>query len=251
MSREHSDDYLVRSYEVEQGGELRAVVLLRMLQETAWNHANRLGKGFSERAEGQLFWVLSRLRVQLASYPRWGETLTIRTFPVGTERLLAIREFVIERGGDVLGRAWSGWLVVDGGGGRPVRPQSLIADIKTTPSQFEGATGKLAAPGDDALTIGQGVALHHDIDQYRHVNNASYLEWAMDAYARDESFPDPALPGEIALDFLRETTHLKPFSVIGDRADESHRFEIRHKDGTAAVRGLLSWLPFDRGLGRR
>jgi hypothetical protein len=62
--REHREEVLVRSYEIDPDGRLRPVVLLRMLQEAAWQHASLLGKGFHQRAEGELFWVLSRLRLQ-------------------------------------------------------------------------------------------------------------------------------------------------------------------------------------------
>jgi acyl-ACP thioesterase len=250
---DYRDEYLVRSYEVEPDGRLRPVVLLRMLQETAWNHASRLGKGFSKRASGELFWVLSRLRVQIDAYPRWGERFTIQTYPVGTERLLAIREFALldEAGDRVLGRAWSGWLILDGDAGRPLRPEPAVADIETLPAQYRGATDRITTLGNTPVeTMFEGTVYHHDIDQYRHVNNASYLEWVLDGQPEERHRGEQ--PSLIALDFVRETVRGDAFEVVAAREDSLDRFEVRHADGETAVRGVLEWAPaVDRSGSRR
>jgi acyl-ACP thioesterase len=185
-----------------------------MLQETAWQHARLLGKGFVERAEGSVFWVLSRLRIELSDLPKWGEEFEIQTQPVGVEKLFAIREFVMRRisDGETFGVAKSGWLVVDGGRGRPLRPQKLLEDIELEPSVVEADLTGIEAPasgaGSDLLIQTEPrAAQHHDIDQYNHVNNAAYLEWVIDA------LPENLRGGRqtrLDLDFLKET-------VLGDR----------------------------------
>jgi len=174
--------FRIRSYEVEPDGRLRLVVLGRMLQEAAWQHAQMLGKGFAERESGALFWVLSRLRLRMDRYPRWGDEFTVRTWPVGTEKLLAVREFALLDGDRVLGRATSGWLVVDGTSGRPVRPQKLVADLPVTPTEFNGDLARLPDLSD-AIPQDPRIVQYHDIDQYRHANNTAYLEWMIDAVA--------------------------------------------------------------------
>ncbi|MFP4376026.1 MAG: acyl-[acyl-carrier-protein] thioesterase [Spirochaetales bacterium] len=206
--------FRVRSYEVEPDGRLRLVVLLRMLQETAWLHAQRLGKGFVDRSEGSFFWVLSRLRIELSQLPTWGEEFEIQTQPVGVEKLLAIREFVMRRvsDGETIGVAKSGWLVLDGGRGRPVRPQKLLEDIELEPSVVTADLSGIEpiASGErlEALTRTEPAeARHHDIDQYSHVNNAAYLEWVVDALPTELREKHPS---RLDLDFLKET-------VLGDR----------------------------------
>lgn len=246
MKADHIDRYTVRSYEVTHEEQLRPVALLRMLQETAWNHARILGKGFSQRAHGELFWVLARLRVSLRRYPVWGESFTIRTYPVGTERLLAVREFVLCAEDEEIGAAWSGWLIVDGGGGRPIRPQSVVADVQTLPGSYQGSTARLPAVEEAARIRSSGAARLHDIDQYRHVNNASYLEWVLDALAPHE-LPSGS-PHEIHADFLRETFVGQNYHLLSS-GDGLH--EIRHEDGTVAVRIRLAASTIDPPDGQR
>ncbi|MFW5689099.1 MAG: acyl-[acyl-carrier-protein] thioesterase [Spirochaetota bacterium] len=278
--REHHEEILVRSYEVDPDGRLRPVVLLRMLQEAAWQHASLLGKGFHHRAEGELFWVLSRLRVRMERYPRWGERFTIRTFPVGTERLFALREFSLHtEGGELLGRASSAWLVVDASRGRPVRPQPVVADIVVTESEYDGDTERFPALDETAAAAaarpivapvehGPFPVRYHDIDQYHHVNNASYLEWAIDAL--DASRPMGSQATELGVDFLKETLLADRYTVRVLTSDHTDRFEIvrlpagspdaqadhgsRAPDpGDAgnpapepAVRGSITWSPLPR-----
>ncbi len=236
--REHNVPFVVRSYEVEPDGRLRLVVLLRMLQEAAWQHADLLGKGFAQRTGGAYFWVLSRLRCRISRYPRWGDRLTIRTFPVGTEKLLAIREFSIHgESGAVIGRAASGWLVVDGGRGRPVRPEPVVADIVATPSEYDGDVDRLEALAT-SRSVGPFPVRYHDIDQYRHVNNASYLEWVLDA------LDPPQLMGrqaeELAVDFLKEALLGDGYRVSLASDGATERFEvIRTSDDQACARGYL------------
>ena len=244
--REHRESFLVRSYEVEPDGRLRIVVLLRMLQEAAWQHASMLGKGFSRREEGALFWVLSRFRLTMTRYPLWGDHFTIRTFPVGTQKIFAIRDFtVLDAAGEPLGSASSGWLIVDGGTGRPIRPQQIVSDIVTTPGEYGAELERIEGPGPDAVETGPFPVRFHDIDQYRHVNNASYLEWVLDAVEADR--PTDHVVRELAIDFLKETLIDDGYRVTLDGDATGSRFEVRRtSDGEAAVRGSLTWAPVGR-----
>lgn len=244
----HVERFTVRSYEVEPDGRLRIVVLLRMLQEAAWQHASVLGKGFTQREEGELFWVLSRLRLTMGRYPRWGERFTIRTFPVGTQRLFALREFVLlDDAEGVAGRASSAWLVVDGGRGRPVRPERVVADIVTSPPEYDRDLEReppLPADSDALRAVGPSPVRYHDIDQYRHVNNAAYLEWVLDAI--DPRRPLSSQVSDLALDFLKETLLEDSYTVrLADEATRD-RFEVvQASSGEPAARGHLGWRPLE------
>jgi len=145
------------------------------------------------------------------------ERFRVRSYevePVGIEKLFAIREFVMRRvsDGETVGVAKSGWLVVDGGRGRPLRPQKLLDDIELEPSVVDADLSALepAESGEDSgrrIHTEPRAAQHHDIDQYNHVNNAAYLEWALDAMPEELRKTSPRF---IALDFIKET-------VLGDR----------------------------------
>lgn len=243
------EQFRVRSYEIEPDGQLRIVALARMLQEVAWLHASMLGKGFAERESGALFWVLSRLRVHVGRLPRWGDTFTIRTWPVGTDRLLAVRDFLMFDGEGVMGRMTSGWLVVDGSSGRPVRPEALVADLPLSPSEFDGDIERLRPPSE-MTAVAADTVRYHDIDQYRHVNNAAYLEWIIDALAaRDatrarSSAADPSavirrIDG-FSVDYLKELVLGDGYRTALAETDEQMWCEVsRATDGEHVCRARL------------
>jgi acyl-ACP thioesterase len=260
MSTSHREHFTVRSYEVDPDGRLRVVALLRMLQEAAWQHASILGKGFHHREEGALFWVLARLRLRVDRYPRWGDDFTIRTYPVGTEKLLALREFALHDASDaVIGRAASAWLVVDGGTGRPVRPQPMLEDIVLSEPELDverefsvglgrekGVDAQARSDPGEVRRVGPHPVHYHDIDQYRHVNNAAYLEWVVDAV--DPARPMDSAVHTLAIDFLKETLLDDSYTVRlrsdGGPTAPTDRFEVvRASDGEAAVRGRIEWRP--------
>jgi acyl-ACP thioesterase len=215
-----------------------------MLQETAWLHARLLGKGFAERSTGGLFWVLSRLRLQMERYPRWGDTFSITTWPVGTYRLFGIREFSLRDDSGHIGRAKSGWLVVDGGTGRPVRPERVVSDIPTLPSEFDAALDRLAEP--EAPVDGPtGVVQHHDIDQYRHVNQAAYLEWVLDALSAGQvastERPAAGVAVEISVDYLKELVLGEKYQTLIADNGAATCDVIRLPDREAMCRARLKW----------
>lgn len=240
-SSAHHEQFTVRSYEVSPNSLLRPVTLVRMLQETAWKHASLLGKGYADREGGELFWVLSRLRMRLDSLPQWGEQITVRTEPIGVEKLFALREFaVLDAQGQPLARALTGWLLVDSERGRPVRPGRLLADIPLGTPHYQTELSALPGPQEDANRSAVQPVRPHDIDQYGHVNNASYLEWVLDAV--DGASPDApgvlAPPVELSVNFIKETLPGDSYQVrwAGTAAGQTSAEVVRDPDGEPLCR---------------
>jgi medium-chain acyl-[acyl-carrier-protein] hydrolase len=247
----------VRSYEVDPDGKLSLVSLVRMLQEVAWLHASQLGKGYADRSAGTRYWVLARLRLRMSRYPSWGDTFTIATYPVGTERLLALREFQIDDAdGQLLGYASTGWLILDGSSGRPIRPQDVVQDLAISEARFAADMRKVGRPGDDAddADVGEAYPVRYgEIDQYRHVNNAAYVGWVIDCIAahigEDATTGLPTI-GEFDIDYLHEMRledrwrcRLRLGSPIGDLAGGAVRYRaeiVRERDGVATCRASVT-----------
>lgn len=250
----------VRSYEVDPDGKLSLVSLVRMLQEVAWLHASQLGKGYADRSAGTRYWVLARLRLRMSRYPSWGDTFTIATYPVGTERLLALREFQIDDAdGQLLGYASTGWLILDGSSGRPIRPQDVVQDLVISEARFAADMRKARSLGDDADDADYGEALpvrYGEIDQYRHVNNATYVGWVIDCIAAHiGEGATVGLPpiAEFDIDYLQEMRledrwrcRLRVGAATGDLVGGAVRFcaeIVRERDGVAGCRALATLSP--------
>jgi acyl-CoA thioesterase FadM len=178
----HEKSFTVRYYETDPGRAVRPSTLLDYLQDAAAEHAGLLGVGMSQLHERGLTWVLSRLRLEAERYPGPGETVTVRTWPSTRDALTSFREFeVLDAAGAPAARATTSWVVIDLARRRPLRLAGLLPEY---PLSGRRAIEDAFAP----LPAGEGEALEErftvrrsDLDVNRHVNNAVYVRWALDA----------------------------------------------------------------------
>src|SRR5512138_1797291 len=124
--RSLKESFSVRSYEVDAFNELAVPALWGYLQEAAGLSADRLGFGVKRLMDAGFTWVLARQRLEIARAARFGETVEIETWPNGTERLAAFREFVVRCGGEEIARATSTWFLLELKTRRPVDPATAL-----------------------------------------------------------------------------------------------------------------------------
>ena len=86
------------------------------LQEAASLNAEALSfsKSNFEASGENISWVLTHLKVRMSRFPKWGETVSILTFPRGGRKIVAYRDFILygEDGGEI-GHASSEWMLID------------------------------------------------------------------------------------------------------------------------------------------
>ena len=129
--------------------------------------------------------MLTRLKVRMSRFPKWGETVSILTFPRGGRRIVAWRDFVLTGAdGEELGRASSEWMLIDLASRKVVAiPEAVFAAANTVRAPVFGDEPFLklrwecSATSPDALAFR---ARRGDIDLNGHVNNVHYVEWLME-----------------------------------------------------------------------
>lgn len=199
--------WAVRTYECGPDGRATMASVCNWLQEAASLNAESLAfsKSDFEAAGENISWVLTRLKVRIARFPKWEEKVSILTFPRGGRRIVAYRDFVLTGADGVeLGRATSEWMLIDLASRKIVAiPDGVFAAANTVrePVFGEEPFAKLRwdckAESPDALSFR---ARRGDIDLNGHVNNVHYVEWLM------EGRPDAAGPcHEIDIVFKSET----------------------------------------------
>ena len=142
------DEYTIRSYEADAQGNATMPLLCRFMQESASNHAEHLGFGISWLAENNFAWFLTRQLVVMDTYPKLGETIQVRTWPKGRDRLLWYRDYkILDSDDTVIGRAATAWLVIDLDRRRPKRADALppLHPPNDIESAFPRRPGKVAA----------------------------------------------------------------------------------------------------------
>jgi acyl-ACP thioesterase len=155
--------------------------VFQFFQEAAISHAENLGVGREDMARARQVWILSRMSVQIDRRPRYGEVVTVRTWPRGWEKLFALRDYDIRDAADIsVVRARSAWIIIDIEKRRPLRPQSVMESLP----QNEGLDALPGAGGlEERQTLrkaGERGAVYTDLDYNGHVNNVRYIQWIED-----------------------------------------------------------------------
>ena len=206
------ESFRVRSYETDPNGCASVATVCNYLQEAAGNHAFKLGVSVDQLHEQRLTWVLTRLRVHIDAFPKWRDDVMVETWPSGVEGLFATRDFLLlDDAGRHLGRATSGWMMIDLERRRPVRMPEIITSIEP-PDRVRAVpelSSRLPEPASETET-GPTSVRYGDLDVNGHVNNVRYMEWALDAMDVEQR----------ASSRLRELEiHFKAEAVLGDRVN--------------------------------
>lgn len=171
-----------RTFESGPWGYLKYNRLHDYLQNAAADHAEDLGVSFDFLKPRGLAWIISRFHIQIERAPFMDEEFSIETWPSQLQRLYAIREWrVLGQEGAPMAAATSAWLLVNAKNWRPCRPERHLPDFPTYNLRMvEDSFPRLPdLHSEDEMKHFQ--VRMHDLDLNRHVNNAVYLEWALES----------------------------------------------------------------------
>lgn len=239
--------YTVHLFDTDAHGFLSVRGLWDFLQETAGYHTQLLGVAPEDLRPRGLAWILSRLRMRVGRYPTLGEKVTVRTWPVGVEKLFALRDFSVRDAGDAqIACATSAWLALKLDSLRPVRVQSVFdpPGMDSLPRALDADMEKLPGPSHADREWSAAVRFA-DLDANRHVGNSRYVEWVVESAGWD--LLDGSMVAELGIDFLSETTYGGDI-VVRTQLDPldprrlSHAV-VRTGDGVDAARAQTSWRP--------
>jgi acyl-ACP thioesterase len=181
--------FTVSSFHSDFKGFLSLPSLFYLFQEVAWEHAAVNHFGYENLKEHGFFWVLSRVRVEIAKLPRWTEEFSIKTWPSGIEGAFALRDYLVTDGnGNKLVGATSSWLIVDIKSRRPQRPDTFFNRMPIQEKNRATTINapRLSIPLDETILTNDVVSKISDIDVNQHVNNTRYIEWAINTFALEE-----------------------------------------------------------------
>jgi medium-chain acyl-[acyl-carrier-protein] hydrolase len=213
MNSLHSDTYRIESYDTDCSRRARITSLCNFFQESAWKHAHAMGLGWSHLDERGELWVLSRLDMHIVELPRWRDLINLTTWASGVENLFALRDFrITAEDGSELAAGTTSWLVIDTATRRPKR-MSRIAEGMIIHSA-DRALGRNAErlnftlEGTPKRVYEVG---YSDIDMNNHVNNVTYIRWALDSF--ELPFLRERRLTDLSINFLAEALYGDKVSV--------------------------------------
>jgi acyl-ACP thioesterase len=191
--------FTVRSFDLDQHGRLTPIALFSWMLETAGQHATQLGWGIHDLQRRGLTWMLARFRLEISALPGWGESVTVRTWPSGVDRLFAMRELrALAGSGEVLARATSAWLLLHQSTRRPLRPgQELAFLAASTPGRTEELAVAALPELGETVEGATFTARAFDLDVNGHVTAATLARWVLES-----------LPAGVLLETQLHSLHL-------------------------------------------
>lgn len=209
----YAETHTALTYQVDFDCRLALPAVFMLLQEAAWHHADNHGWGYEGLRRRGWFWVLSKMWVEMLYYPLWTDVMRIETWSNPPDLLTAIRDFegFGADGGKFLA-ASSSWLILSRSDNR-VQP---LAEYARAFPHLEGRNAiahkppKIAAPDNPAVTARSAVQ-PSDIDMHQHVNNARYVQWALDSFGID--FLRGNAVRAIGVNFLSQGKAADPYAV--------------------------------------
>jgi len=243
------ETYQIRSYEVDCYHRLSVLAIFNFMQEVASRHAEALGVSIQQLLSENYTWLLSRLKIRIVSSPAWKDRIVLRTWPSGTRRLFALRDFeILNKDNQLVAEAISAWLILDVQKRRPVRIGPFVERLKPLEVDhiLPDALDKL--PGLDVRTHEKEfVVRHRDLDINQHMNNVSFVEWMV------ESVParvlNTSVLAELEINFLAEAFYddhvLAACHPVDSQNTSFHHSLIRQLDGQELVRARTMWRKVD------
>ncbi len=244
MASVFQKEFTVSSYELNPHGKARLTAMANYFQEIAYHHANELGFGYDQMKDRRTLWMLSRMRIQMFTYPVWNDRVVVETWPSGIEKLFALRDFrVKDKAGNILGIATTYWLIVHLDTHRPIRPGAELdrfSIIDYGDPVFDSKLEKIDVPADIA-PLDHHTVVYSDLDIVGHVNNVKYMEWCIDTSISESSNERPISNFEI--NFLHEAT-LGDHVLIngGNNGKYSRTLQAqREEDGRDLIRAKIEF----------
>lgn len=183
--KKYEEQFSIRSYELDFNNRLFTSSMFDYLQQVATNHAVELGFGFFDLEDRGLYWVLARNHLDIYRYPTYGERLRVVTWPKGTDKLMALRDYIIYGAqGDIVAKATSTWVLMDLNKHRPVRPPKDLF-IQVDEHAIESVPPKLMEPDGDGDIFYHEVG-YSECDMNGHVNNVNYVRWIQNTFKQDQ-----------------------------------------------------------------
>ena len=221
-------NFKIPSYNVDMSWRLKPASFMDLAQEAANQHANILGFGYDDLIASRTAWVLSRMHVEFTDTPKWRDEVTLTTWHKGLNRLFFLRDFLMtDKEGNPRVKATTSWLVINLDTRRLVRDPQLLEDgTICSENVLETPADKVVMPKDAEVNLVMEHAVaYSDLDMNGHVNNAMYMQWAMNAVNYEISSERPVK--EFTINFNHEIKPQETVSIykaIVEKEDGRHVF---------------------------
>lgn len=188
MEFQYSKKFFIGYSDVDSNNRCKLSKIVDLLQNTATLHSKSIGYGTKEMMELKQAWLMLGWHVRILKYPEADMDVEVRTWSRGIKGVEAKRGYeVINEEGEVLMIADSSWALFDLEAQKLIRaPEEMVKAYNAIErNPFEGEKSERLRDNqlnefEVEIKIGK-----RDIDTNHHMNNAKYMEYAMEVLPDD------------------------------------------------------------------
>jgi len=191
LKRPYEESFDLPCYMFDRNEHLRPGALMDIFQQQGAKGTTQFAMTDFDLAKHNLVWIIVRMHFKLESFPRREDPAVARTWHRGLAGPTFIRDYTLETpSGERIAGASSTWVIMDKRTRTIVRGQD-IADIVPTEPQWpdfalDCVAPKIIVPKSAEKNFLRRVRANYSyVDYNGHVNNARYVDWAMDALPDD------------------------------------------------------------------
>lgn len=182
-------NYEIRYTDVDSYDILKLSSLLGFMQESAGFSADELGFGYNTIKKCNIGFIMSGWYVELFRPIRYGEVLTVHTWPIRPNNVIFLRDFELYVGEEKVGAAVSRWCMMDVVNFKIMPVLSFFKNydlsIWNTERSLEFNSWKIRAEENPKNVYVHEVG-YGDYDHYFHMNNTRYADYLISAFSDKE-----------------------------------------------------------------
>jgi medium-chain acyl-[acyl-carrier-protein] hydrolase len=184
---------------------------------------------------------------EITHWPQWGDTLIVTTWPNGTDKLFALRNYEVKfPDGRHIAYGTSSWLILDRATKKVQRPDVALSHFsrnfqpQSSPLRY---ASKLELVKEDTAKTEHIRVKISDLDVNLHTNNVKYLLWTNDTY--DLDFVMKNVPQSAEINYLSESLFSEEIFIksVADRINEGfyNHSVFRSSDNKELCRVRIGW----------
>ncbi len=174
----------VRYTEIDEQRKLTLFGIINYFQDCSTFHSEDLGVGMEFLEQRNLAWWLLNWQIDILRRPVLGEEIEVGTFAYDFKTFFGMRNFFIkDSDGNVICRADSKWIHMDLAKQRPTKADANAIALYLNHNHPRFAMYELLSCGEEFLKpvfVKRMVVTRFILDTYRHVNNARYVDIALE-----------------------------------------------------------------------
>lgn len=157
--------------------------ILNIFQDVASIHAEEIGVGYKEMLSKNLYWVLSRIKLDIIKMPKINQIVIIETWPHEKGRIDFDRDLkILSEDGEVLIIGTSKWCVINSVTRTLERSDNVnyigecCLDVN-----YEDKFNKITIPTCELQSCFAYTVMFSDLDHNQHMNNTNYANLIVSA----------------------------------------------------------------------